>query len=119
MNDPFDLKRYAAVARQAVAEGIVLLKNDRNALPLREGARIAVFGRSPFHYYKSGTGSGGSVNTGEITAFSTGYCECCAQPTFYFGGRDWDVNWDCLLAERWDDMYDDDDWFDDMFGWDD
>ena len=59
------------------------------------------------------------MNTGEITAFSTGYCECCAQPTFYFGGRDWDVNWDYLLAECWDDMYDDDDWFDDMFDWDD
>ena len=77
MNDPFDLKRYAAVARQAVAEGIVLLKNDRNALPLREGARIAIFGRSQFHYYKSGTGSGGSVNTGEITGIYEALQQSC------------------------------------------
>ena len=65
--NPFDLEQYSAIARQAAAEGIVLLKNDRNALPLKRGSRIAVFGRSQFHYYKSGTGSGGSVNTGEIT----------------------------------------------------
>ncbi|MCD8380094.1 MAG: glycoside hydrolase family 3 C-terminal domain-containing protein [Lachnospiraceae bacterium] len=58
----FDVNRYAALARQAAAEGIVLLKNDRDALPLAESAKVAVFGRSQFHYYKSGTGSGGLVN---------------------------------------------------------
>ena len=62
MENPFDRKKYAAVARQAVAEGTVLLKNDRDTLPFAKGTRIAVFGRSQFHYYKSGTGSGGSVN---------------------------------------------------------
>ena len=59
----FSVEQFAAVARQAVAEGAVLLKNDRDALPLPVGARIAVFGRSQFNYYKSGTGSGGLVNT--------------------------------------------------------
>ena len=54
---------YASIARQAAAEGIVLLKNDRCTLPLRDGERVAVFGRAQYHYYKSGTGSGGSVNT--------------------------------------------------------
>ena len=54
---------YAAAARQAAAEGIVLLKNDREALPLRDGERLSLFGRAQFHYYKSGTGSGGCVNT--------------------------------------------------------
>ena len=49
----FDDEQFAAVARQAVAEGIVLLKNDLNVLPLEKGTRIALFGRSQFKYYKS------------------------------------------------------------------
>lgn len=63
----FSVKKYAAKARQAVAEGIVLLKNDDNILPLASGSRIALFGRSQFCYYKSGTGSGGLVNTAYVT----------------------------------------------------
>ncbi|XOJ01536.1 glycoside hydrolase family 3 protein [Paenibacillus polymyxa] len=59
----FDLQRYAAKARQAAAEGAVLLENDCNALPLTPGSKVALFGRSQFNYYKSGTGSGGLVNT--------------------------------------------------------
>lgn len=58
-----DFEKYAALARQAAAEGCVLLKNEKKTLPLRRGDRIAVFGRSAFHYYKSGLGSGGLVNT--------------------------------------------------------
>ena len=53
-----DLEKYAALARQAVAEGCVLLENEGQALPLRDGERVAVFGRMAFHYYKSGLGSG-------------------------------------------------------------
>jgi len=59
----WDPAAYAAAARRAAAEGIVLLKNDREALPLRDGERLSLFGRAQFHYYKSGTGSGGCVNT--------------------------------------------------------
>ncbi|QFJ55162.1 glycoside hydrolase family 3 protein [Pseudobutyrivibrio xylanivorans] len=58
----FDVEKFAAVARRAVAEGIVLLKNDDGVLPLEAGSKIALFGRSQFNYYKSGTGSGGMVN---------------------------------------------------------
>lgn len=57
-----DNHRYKALARQAVAEGCVLLKNDNEALPLRTNDKVAVFGRMAFHYYKSGLGSGGLVN---------------------------------------------------------
>ena len=56
-----DWKEYAEIARRAVAEGCVLLKND-NALPLKKDSKISVFGRIQFDYYKSGTGSGGMVN---------------------------------------------------------
>ena len=64
MNDyKLDLEKYATLARQAAAEGCVLLENEKQALPLREGESVAVFGRMAFHYYKSGLGSGGLVNT--------------------------------------------------------
>ena len=58
----WDMEEYKRTARQAAAEGFVLLKNDKGALPLDQGAHAALFGRSQFHYYKSGTGSGGMVN---------------------------------------------------------
>ena len=56
-------EKYAALARQAAAEGCVLLKNDKETLPIQAGEKIAVFGRAAFNYYKSGLGSGGLVNT--------------------------------------------------------
>lgn len=56
-------EKYACLARQAAAEGCVLLKNDNKALPINSGERLAVFGRAAFNYYKSGLGSGGLVNT--------------------------------------------------------
>lgn len=58
-----DWNAYAETAIKAAAEGAVLLKNDNSALPLREGERLSVFGRIQFDYYKSGTGSGGMINT--------------------------------------------------------
>lgn len=58
-----DWDKYAALARQAAAEGVVLLRNEDGTLPLREGEKTAVFERIQFDYYKSGTGSGGLVNT--------------------------------------------------------
>ena len=69
MSNPYkiDWNEYTALARQAVAEGCVLLKNDDKALPIRKGERVSVFGRIQFDYYKSGTGSGGAVNTRYVT----------------------------------------------------
>lgn len=62
MKIQFDWDQYAALARQTVAEGCVLLKNEDAALPIQKGERVSVFGRIQLHYYKSGTGSGGMVN---------------------------------------------------------
>jgi beta-glucosidase len=62
----FDLELYAQKARQAAAEGVVMLKNDKAVLPLHQDDKIAVFGRSQFNYYRSGTGSGGMVNTSYV-----------------------------------------------------
>lgn len=57
-----DWNGYAKTARLAAAESAVLLRNENDALPLAAGEKVAVFGRIQFHYYRSGTGSGGMVN---------------------------------------------------------
>lgn len=54
---------YIACARQMVAEGCVLMKNENQTLPVKKGDKVAVFGRCAFNYFKSGLGSGGMVNT--------------------------------------------------------
>ena len=63
-----DWNAYTALARQTVAEGAVLLKNDKQTLPLPAGTTVSVFGRNQFNYYKSGTGSGGMVNVTHVTS---------------------------------------------------
>ena len=49
---------HVALTRQAAREGMVLLKNDHNLLPLAPGARVALFGKGSFDYVKGGGGSG-------------------------------------------------------------
>ena len=61
-----DWEQYLQKARETVAEGCVLLKNDNQVLPLKKGARVSVFGRIQNHYYKSGTGYGGMVNVSKV-----------------------------------------------------
>lgn len=58
-----DLENYKRLAREVAAEGCVLIKNDKQTLPVRKKDRVSVFGRIAFNYYKSGLGSGGLVNT--------------------------------------------------------
>ncbi len=63
----FDVGKYAKTARAVAAEGSVMLRNEGHVLPLKAGEKIALFGRGQFNYYKSGTGSGGLVNTSYVT----------------------------------------------------
>ncbi len=67
-----DWQHYLNTAIQAVAEGIVLLENKHHALPLSRSEEIALFGRIQFHYYKSGTGSGGMVNVSHVVSIPEG-----------------------------------------------
>lgn len=53
----------AKQSRKMAADGCVLLKNDGNVLPIGADKTVSFFGRTQIDYYKSGTGSGGLVNT--------------------------------------------------------
>ena len=70
-----DWKVYENLARQAVREGMVLLKNDKNVLPFSKDIKLAVFGRMQNNYYKSGTGSGGMVNVPKVWGILDGLKE--------------------------------------------
>lgn len=65
---------HIALAREAAEEGMVLLKNDGGLLPLREGSRIALFGKGSFDYVKGGGGSG-DVSTVYVRNLYDGFRE--------------------------------------------
>ena len=51
-------KEHINLSHQAAAEGMVLLKNEQNVLPLKKGAKVALFGKGSADYVKGGGGSG-------------------------------------------------------------
>ncbi len=55
-------QNLVSISRQAAGEGIVLLENKAQILPLQAGAKVSLFGRCQIDTYRSGTGSGGAVN---------------------------------------------------------
>ena len=65
MKKILDWDVYCQTARNAIAEGCVLLEN-KGTLPLKKDSTVSVFGRIQSNYYKSGTGSGGKVNVAKV-----------------------------------------------------
>ena len=64
-------KEHIRIAREAALEGIVLLKNENQLLPLRLGSRVALFGKASCDYVKGGEGSG-LVNSSYSTSLADG-----------------------------------------------
>ena len=51
-------KEHIELSKKAAEEGMVLLKNEGEALPLKKGTKTALFGKASFDYVKGGGGSG-------------------------------------------------------------
>jgi len=67
-----DLTGHAQVSRNAANEGMVLLKNSKNTLPLNREKRIALFGKTSYRYIAGGTGSG-EVNYQYASTFNESF----------------------------------------------
>lgn len=98
-----DWNKYLDTAAKMVSEGIVMLKNENNALPLDTDKEVAVFGRIQFHYYKSGTGSGGMVNVTKVVNILDGLIDNGVKVNEKLLGtyRKWDKETPFDLGEGW------------------
>lgn len=98
-----DWNKYLDTAAKMVSEGIVMLKNENNALPLDTDKELAVFGRIQFHYYKSGTGSGGMVNVTKVVNILDGLIDNGVKVNEKLLGtyRKWDKENPFDLGEGW------------------
>ncbi|WP_052446607.1 carbohydrate-binding protein [Candidatus Soleaferrea massiliensis] len=69
-----DSETNAQISREAASQGMVLLKNDASALPLKmeEGKNVALYGRNQTSPVKGGTGSG-NVNVRRIVSLREGF----------------------------------------------
>lgn len=59
---------YEALCEEVEAEGIVLLKNDNDALPLSKGSKVSLFGQGAVNFNYNTTGSS---STGSTSSYAT------------------------------------------------
>lgn len=62
-------KDNAILAREAAAEGFVLLKNEAQTLPLKPGTKIGLYGAGAVRTIKGGTGSGDVNNRYNVNIY--------------------------------------------------
>ena len=55
---------HITLSKNAAKEGMVLLKNDNDLLPLAKDIKVALFGKGTFDYVKGGGGSGDVPESG-------------------------------------------------------
>ncbi len=77
-------KEHIALSRRAAREGMVLLKNEGNALPLPAGCRVALFGKASADYVKGGGGSG-DVTVPYVRNLCDGFAEVLGEASVYPG----------------------------------
>jgi len=85
---------HRKVAREAAAEGIVLLKNENQVLPLKEGCALAVYGAGAGRTIKGGTGCG-DVNERENVSIWQGLKNAGYQIT----NEDWIRSYDQIYEK--------------------
>ena len=61
--------RNAQLSKEAAEEGMVLLENENQALPLAQGSKAALFGTGSYGTIKGGTGSGDVYNRYTISVY--------------------------------------------------
>ena len=77
-------KEHIALSRRAAREGMVLLKNEGNVLPLQRGCKVALFGKGTIDYVKGGGGSG-DVIVPYIRNLYEGFAEICGAESVFPG----------------------------------
>ena len=77
-------KEHIALSRKAAREGMVLLKNEGNVLPLQRGCRVALFGKATIDYVKGGGGSG-DVTVPYIRNLYDGFAEIAGEEAVFPG----------------------------------
>ena len=75
-------EEHILLSRIAAAEGMVLLKNDHDLLPLKKESRVALFGKASADYVKGGGGSG-DVTVAYVRNLCDGMEEKAAEGKLY------------------------------------
>ena len=94
-------KEHIALSRKAAREGMVLLKNEANALPLQRGCRVALFGKATIDYVKGGGGSG-DVTVPYVRNLYDGFAEIIGEESVFPGTVEYYRDYvSARYAEHW------------------